>query len=179
MRRLVIVLGVLALLGWWAWHLYQDPRVQDMFYGSKVTPAPRSTWRLKVEERPAVPRKQQTAAANANGKPQDKADPVPAQEPKQAVPAAESAAKEPPAPEPPPNSTPNNVVSRVVLQILAAKNLAYGIALTTTDTSIVVEGTVASNEKREQILAVLDKAREARRVDAKLLLVEPKKPPSA
>jgi hypothetical protein len=36
-------------------------------------------------------------------------------------------------------------------------------------------GIVDSEEKRQQILAIVEKARQARRVDSKNLLVEPKK----
>ena len=62
-------------------------------------------------------------------------------------------------------------MSRVLLQILAAKKLADGISLMVTDNSVVVAGTVDSDQKRKQILEIIEKGRETRRIDAINLVV--------
>ncbi len=171
MRRLVIVFGALALVGWGAWRLYQHPRVQDLFYGTGRAPAPRSVWKIKTQDRPAPVRVQNmTKPSGAEARRGQAADPH-GPEKKQ-----ENQAAEPPATvAPAQNSAANDVVTRVALQVLASRKLVSGVAISTSDAAIIVVGIVDSEEKRQQILAIVNKAREARRVDSQNLIVEPKK----
>jgi hypothetical protein len=171
LRRLVIVFGVLALVGWGAWRLYQHPQVQDLFYGSGKAVGPRSVWKIKTQDRPAAGHTQDMAKSSGATAQREKTTAPPAEARKQESPAVELAATEPPAQ----NSVANDVVTRVVLQILYSRKLVSGVAISTSDTAIIVEGIVDSEEKRQQILAIVDKAREARRVDSRNLIVEPKK----
>jgi len=173
LRRLVFVFGVLALVGWGAWRLYQHPRVQDLFYGSGKATAPRSVWKVKTQAqaRPGAVQLQDMAKSSGATARREKAAAPPIEEQKQESQAAERPATDAPAR----NSATNDVVTRVVLQVLASRKLVYGVAISTSDTAIIVVGIVDSEEKRQQILAIVNKAREARRVDSRQLIVEPKK----
>lgn len=70
------------------------------------------------------------------------------------------------------NRVPNSEVASTVMQILAARGLASGVSVSASDTRVEVSGTVKSRADREQILDILEKAREARRIDAAALVVE-------
>lgn len=102
-------------------------------------------------------------------------DPLPAQEtpvsgdhrPTQPTDAPPPASGKP-APEPAAvasNQMPNPEVARVLIQVLRARKLASGISLSVSDTEIAVHGSVPSQEHLDQIMAILEKGREARRVD--------------
>ena len=171
MRRFVIILGALSLVGWGAWRLYQHPQVQDFFHGSGRAPAPKSVWKIKTQDRPAAVGVQSMAKPTIAKARQGRTAAPPKGEETQESQAAELTATNAPAR----NSAANDVVTRVVLQVLASRKLVYGVAISTSDTAIIVDGIVDSEEKRQQILAIVDKAREARRVDSRQLIVEPKK----
>jgi len=70
------------------------------------------------------------------------------------------------------NQVPNEQLQKVFMQILAAKKLTDGISLSVNDDHISVAGNVASSAQRNQILDVIDKGREARRIDAQHLKVK-------
>jgi hypothetical protein len=171
LRRLVIVFGALVLISWGGWRLYQHPQVQDLFYGSGKATGPRSVWKVKTQDGPAAGHTQDMAKSSGATARREKTTASPAEARKQDSSAVELAATEPLAQ----NSAANDVVTRVVLQVLAGKKLVSGVAISTSDTEIIVVGIVDSEEKRQQILAIVEKARQARRVDSKNLLVEPKK----
>jgi hypothetical protein len=82
--------------------------------------------------------------------------------------AADPAAEVPPAGR---NQVDNRTVERVLLQILAAKNLAAGVTIGVTDEFVRVAGTVGSEESRRQNLDIIERGREARQIDAKDLMV--------
>jgi hypothetical protein len=173
MRPWLIVAAVLALLVWGAHRWYQDPRVRDLFRESRPSqisgfgmPAAKSPASREILVAPGGP-----AKAKARPHAPVASRPAAAVKPKDASDAAEAPAEPPTAM----NTVDNQVVSRVVLQILAAKNLAYGVSLSTSDEVIVVEGIVDSVEKRKQILAIIEKARETRRIDADRLIVVQKR----
>jgi hypothetical protein len=165
LRLTIIILVILVFLAWGAYRLYQNPRVQELFHD----PEPKSLSNPilpgeteRVREKPAAVRKAEGVRAGIAGA-------VPA--PKRltaAAPPAEEQTEEPSAAQ---NRVANDVVSRVLLQILAAKKVADGISLVVTDNSVVVAGTVGSDEKRKQILEIIEKGRETRRIDAINLVV--------
>ena len=70
------------------------------------------------------------------------------------------------------NQIPNQQLARVLMQILGAKKLAAGVSLSVTDEKVSVVGEVDSEEQRRQILDIVDRGREARRVDGHLLKVK-------
>ncbi len=172
MKPLLIAAAGLTLLAWGAFRLYQDPRVQQLFREPRPRPASGSV--------PAAGKSSVPPEVRISPKRRAKNSPRPATASSPASPPGEEmAANHAAEPEVVPaavNTVDNNVVTRVILQILAARDLAYGIALSTSDQVIVVEGVVDSMEKRNQILAVLEKAREARRIDAERLTVIQKRP---
>jgi hypothetical protein len=169
LRRFVIIFGFIALVGWGAWRLYQHPQVQDLFRDSGHAGGPKSVRKKPTQDRPAVERTQEMPnSSNAAARRKKAAAAAGKKEEGQ---AAEEQAAEPSVQ----NSVANDVVTRVVFQILAAKKLSDGVALSTSDTAIVVQGVVDSEGKRRQILDILEKAREARRLDSKHLIVGPKK----
>ena len=171
MRRIVIVLGALALVGWGALRLYQHPRVQDLFYGTGSAPAPKSVWKIKTQDRPGAVGVQNMAKPTPAAVRRGQTAAPPKEEETRESQAAELPATAAPAQ----NSAANDVVTRVVLQVLATRKLVSGVAISTSDTAIIVVGIVDSEEKRQQILAIVEKARQARRVDSQNLIVEPKK----
>ena len=73
--------------------------------------------------------------------------------------------------EPSPNQVPNQEVGRVLLQILAGQKLHDGISISVTDKYIRVAGELDSEEKKHQLLKILDGGREARRIDTRSLVV--------
>lgn len=166
MRLTVIIVAVLIFFAWGAYRVYQDPRIQDLFREpepkSLSSPPPEPVATAPVPERPAPPRKPSEVQAGIVG-----ARPGPEQAREAAHPVEEEA-KEPPAAH---NQVANDVVSRVLLQVLAAKKLEYGISIGVTDNSVTVAGTVDSEEKRKQILDIIEKGRETRRIDATNLVV--------
>ncbi|GAB4229652.1 MAG: hypothetical protein Kow00109_01010 [Acidobacteriota bacterium] len=95
-----------------------------------------------------------------------------------APPRARSTA--PSEPEPPrpseANQVPNAVVARTLLQILRAQGLASGISLAVTDTEVQVYGAVPSAERLRRIVAVLERGREARRINVDAVTIEPGSP---
>ena len=70
------------------------------------------------------------------------------------------------------NQVPNEQLRKVLMQIFAAKKLAEGVSLSVTDDEVSLAGEVASAEERKQILDIVDKGREARRIDGQYLKVK-------
>jgi hypothetical protein len=165
LRLTIIILAILVFLAWGAYRLYQEPRVQELFHepepksiSNPIPPAETEP----VRQKPATVRKARGIRAEIVG-----AVPAPKRL-RAAAPSAEEQTEEPSAAQ---NRVANDVVSRVLLQILTAKKVADGISLVVTDNSVVVAGTVASDEKRKQILEIIEKGRETRRIDAINLVV--------
>jgi hypothetical protein len=171
LRKLVIVLGALILVGWGAWRLHRHPRVQDLFYGTARAPAPRSVWKIQTQDRPAAAGVASIAKPTVVAAQRRNANASPKEEEKQENVSDEMAASLAPGS----NSAANDVVTRVILQVLATRKLVSGVAISTSDTVLIVNGIVDSEEKRQQILAIVEKARQARQVDSQNLIVEPKK----
>jgi hypothetical protein len=71
------------------------------------------------------------------------------------------------------NQVPNPEVARVLIQILKARNLTSGISLSVTDTEIAVFGRVPDEAHLNEIREILEKGREARRVNLSQVQVEP------
>ena len=65
----------------------------------------------------------------------------------------------------------NRQLAFTVLGILAARQLASGISLSVTDDKLAVIGKAANEDKKREILNVLENARGHRRLDATLLTV--------
>ncbi len=157
MRRTLVLLSCTIILLVAAAHVYRDPRVQELF---RSLPAGTGTAKKRVLP-PALPKPSEAPARSATS-------------------AAATSLKESPPParhrgtaRPHPNQTPNETVSRVLFQILAAKGLARGISLEVSDGSIAIYGEVASEDMRQQIVGVIEKGREGRRLDVSGLGVRP------
>jgi len=149
MRKTIILLCLTVILLAGAAHLYRDPRVKQLFRS-----APRVA--RTVEHKRHVP--------------EQSATPQPADRPADA--GTQSTAAPADEPEGTPRSlVPNETVGRILLQVLAARGLSSGISLEVSDRAIRVYGEVESAEKRRTILAVINKGREARRVDGSGLVI--------
>jgi len=155
MRKTLLAFSALTILSYGVYRMACDRRVRDLFAPGRPLPK---------QEEPAVP-----AAKGAGHRPA----PSPGEPAKRAE-RRRVLRRDLPVPEAPPaNQTPNEVVRRVLLQILRARNLADGITLGANDKTVLVSGTVDTEEERRQILEILEKAREARSIDASELVVRP------
>ena len=106
--------------------------------------------------------------------PEPKVPPPPVERKAPRKPAEPVADPEPPdEPEAIQNMVPNRDVGRILMQILAAKKLADGIALSVTDEAVVIYGEVSSAAKRDEIVAVVEKGRERRKLDSSHVTVAP------
>jgi hypothetical protein len=176
MRRFFLIfLPVALVLAAAGVFLYRDPQVRGLFESGYVAPVIPKV--KTVTKRPAPGRK----SLKYDGAPvrsTRKSAGVPLERP---VPAegltADPAAERLPQQE---NNVPNPVLSRTILRILMAKGLGDGISISVSDQNIVIAGFVKSEEKRREILAVIDKARENRTVEAshlKVAIFEPETRP--
>ena len=152
MRAIVTTLLLIAL-GAGGYYLYQDPRVSDLFKPLGKGPQTPSRANQRSRENEGL-KKRQTRQQRATG-------PTRAQE------VVET------GPEQHQNQVPNGQVSRVLRQILLAKKLGSDVSLGVNDQEIVLSGTVRSEEEREEILSIIEKAREAREVNAAGLELQP------
>ena len=155
MRRALILLSFAIILLVAAAHVYRDPRVQDLF---RSVPKAGSAKKQIVRPATRAPLEQPTGAESS-------AAPV-AVVKNQAPPQEHDIASARP------DQTPNDTVSRVLLQILAAKGLARGIALEVSDESIRIFGEVDSDDKRQKIIGLIEKGRESRRLDTTRLTIQ-------
>ncbi len=154
MRRIVLLLCSTIVLLAGAAHLYRDPRVRELFRSApKVGRDPKS-----ISTAPSMVKPSQPTASRSKGTHRQTSIP----QPREPVLEPEDTFR---------NLTPNETVGRVLLQVLAAKDLASGVSLEVSDRAIRVFGEVESTEKRQAILAIIDKAREMRQVDANGLIV--------
>jgi hypothetical protein len=64
------------------------------------------------------------------------------------------------------NVVPNRDVARVLMQILAAKKLADGISISVSDEAVMIHGEVSSSAKLDEIVAVVEKGRESRKIES-------------
>lgn len=159
MRIFLKVLPVLLLIAAGGYYLSRDPRVRDLFV--PVRPVQRHPLP------PAAVPEAADASHAAPHKPAPRPDPVRPQPEKKTEPAPAAPGQAPPTG----NTTENSVVARVLLQILFAKKLSSGVSLRVTDEIVEVTGEVDSPERRRAILEVIEGGREARRIEAKNLVV--------
>ena len=173
LRLSLIILAILAILICGAYRLSQDPRVHDLLHAPE--PGPISTL-LPSLEKPPVEAKSKPPKKTRNAPPSVvRTTPDRKDDPAATSPHVESAVEETRESSSGRNQIDNSTVGRVLLQILTAKGLAEGITLGISDESVMVAGTVDSKEKRKQILDIIDQAREARRIEAKDLVVHQEK----
>jgi hypothetical protein len=166
MRRFIfIILPIATVLTVAGVYLYRHPQVRDLFGvggDSGVALPIKSVWKksapVKTTER--SPAKTETVSSK-----------VQPPEPTSSVDSTDQAAqKQPPAAE---NRVPNPILARTILQILRAKGLAEGISISVTDQRIGVAGFAKTEEARSQTLDVVEKAREARVVEASNFILQP------
>jgi hypothetical protein len=152
-------LVLIAVLLGAGYYVYQRPEIQELFRQSNREGDPLAF----LEDLPEInPR----PVAKRSEKPR-RLTPVVAAEP------APEAEMEQPEPSPEyTNQVANDQLRKVLMQILAAKKLTKGISLAVTDSAIIVTGEVESSEKRKQILDVIDRGREARRLEDQHLTVK-------
>ncbi len=159
MRYVWAIMAVL-ILGAVGYYVYNLPEVNVLFQSEKRPEEPLDF--LENLPEPKIPEP-------APRKPRKAPEPSP----KPAV-AAPAPQKTPPEVAEPvgQNQVPNAVVARTLMQILAAKKLASGLSLSVTDTEIAIHGTVDSREKAREILDVIEKGREYRKINTDDLTVE-------
>lgn len=156
MRRAAGFLAALIILSWGAYRLQQEPRVRSLFGSSQKEDSGAS---FPLENKLVVVRRGPPAGESPG-------------EVKAASGAA--ATQAPPAANAPAalhNRVDNATVELVLLQILAAKKLGDGIALSVTDGFVRVAGTAGSEDDRRRILDIIEKGRESRQIDASALRV--------
>ena len=106
--------------------------------------------------------------------PEPKVRPTPAPRKAPRKPVEPVAPPEPQAePEVIENIVPNRELGRVLMQILAAKKLADGIALSVTDEAVEVYGEVSSTAQKDAIAEIIEKGRESRKLDLSHLTIVP------
>jgi hypothetical protein len=171
MRRPILSLLLIScVLTIGAVRLYRDPRVRGLFKPTPLRDMPArvpekaarpaavsSTERVRPKEPKREARAPSSARANSDTKLNTRE-------------RSEKTENEAAAPIPK-NRTPNATLSRVLMQILAARQLAGGVSIAATDDRVLVAGAVGSEEKRRKILEIVEKARENREIDATNLLV--------
>jgi hypothetical protein len=141
-----IALAALIAVAW------QEPRIRALFSSSPVRKDPLAFLRdVKVPDSPPAGEKPVSGVSRPIQAPADPHPPA-------GAPAAEPAASAA-------NQVPNPEVARVLMQVLRARKLAGGISLGVSDTEIVVHGSVPSQEHLDKIVAILERGREARRLD--------------
>jgi hypothetical protein len=159
MRYVWAIVAVL-ILGVAGYYVYNLPEVNVLFQSEKGPEKPLDF--LENLPEPKIPEP-----------PPRKPRKAPKPNPEPAVAASASQETPPEASEPVgQNQVPNGVVARTLMQILAAKKLASGLSLSVTDTEIAIHGTVDSREKRREILDVIEKGREYRKINTDDLTVE-------
>lgn len=154
MRRVLILLSFAIILLVVAAHVYRDPRVQELFRSAPTKDAVKRQPGHAVVRRPSappIPSKPTIPETTVNGTTQSQEH-------------TRASVR--------PNQVPNETVSGVLLRVLAAKGLAQGIALQVSDESIKVFGEVDSDAKRRDIIALIEKGRENRRLDVTELTVQ-------
>ena len=154
MRRVILMLCAGTVLLVAAAHLYRDPRVRELFRSAPSSASARN--------RPV--RDQGVHAAQTPA-------PTKASAPREAAPRAAGPDEQHEAAPVRISQTPNDVIARVLLQVLAAKKLGRGISLEVSDDVIRIFGEAQSAEGREAILRLVEKGREARRIDGTGLIV--------
>jgi hypothetical protein len=152
-------LGAALLIG--SYYLYQRPEIRVLF----ATPKEEGDPLAFLNDLPEIKPNSSPKQPNPRYRPR-KLEPVPESE----TPPAEQEAE--PLEEEFINQVPNDQLRRVFLQILAAKKLAHGVSLSVTDDQVLLMGVVDTAEKRQQILDIIDRGREARRIDGQRLMVK-------
>ena len=149
----IAVAGV-ALVGLLAAAIYflsQEPKVRSLFESAPARENPLDFLENLPEPKvppPVVERKKPQRAATPEVEPEQPDEPEVVQ-----------------------NVVPNREVGRVLMQILAAKKLADGISISVSDEAVVIHGEVSSAAELEEIVAVVEKGRESRKIDTTLLSV--------
>jgi hypothetical protein len=144
----ILLIAVVAAGGYYAW---QEPRVQGLFRGGPVRENPLDF--LEDIPEPQVPEPDSSAA-----QPRGSRQPRTAEVPESTAPAPAA------APSAVSNQVPNDEVGRVLIQILRAQGLSDGISLSVTDEEVAVFGSVPSRERLQEIVSVIEKGRESRRI---------------
>ena len=154
--RWLVSIGVLAALGAGVFYLAQDPRISALFTGSaEQEEDPLEFLEDLPEVDPdSIPERPQRRSRRYS------AAPPPEYYEDQAQSASGGAT----------NQVSNQETARVLGQVLRARGYD-GVSLDVTDTRIRVSGTVPSQGAREDVLSIIEKGRENRRVDASALQI--------
>jgi hypothetical protein len=152
MARIAIAgVALVGLLAAAVYFLSQDPKVRSLFESAPARENPLEFLENLPEPKvppPVVERKKPQKPAPPE------VDPEPSNEPEVVQ-----------------NMVPNRDVARVLMQILAAKKLADGISISVSDEAVVIHGEVSSSAKLDEIVAVVEKGRESRKIDTTHLSV--------
>lgn len=135
---------------------WEDPRVRSLF-GSDRSDRTERPLRF-LEDLPAPVQPPEQPIGRQRSAPSRETRPSPVRQRPETAPGT--------------NQVPNAVVARTLLQILRAKGLASGISLAVTDGEVQVYGTVPSEERLREILAVLEQGRETRRINTDGVTIE-------
>lgn len=154
MQRFLTSVAIVVLVALSGHYLYRDRKLKDLSEtGSKVRPS-------TSDPKRSTPSKVTASGISRRSSPRPRATP-----PNQETDEATLPKK------PSPNQVPNRELARVLLQILAAQNLADGIWIGVTDEHVQVAGELDSEEKKRQLLKILNGGREARRIDTTGLII--------
>lgn len=146
-----------------AYLVYQRPEIKELFRESKSNGDPLAFLKNLPEINPK-PRPVKRSGARRAGTQEPQAQGVPQPENVDAEGEAEPTVEYY-------NQVANEELQSVLMRILAAKKLVQGISLSVTDKSVIVSGAVESEERRQEILGIIEKGREARSIDDAYLKV--------
>lgn len=156
----IIVLGTVAVGGYW---LFQSEPVRSLFEtGSQKKRDPLD---FLDEPREIITPREEPKAESPRRSRQPSPTPARPGSPRPIEPADRR-------PSTPPD-VPNHQVTRVLLGILKAEGLAYGISLSVNDREVLVDGEVDSQEERKRIIQILDRGRGRRELKTDGLVVKP------
>lgn len=160
--RFFVKLVLLAAVFVGAYYLYQRPEIRELFEKSepKEDPLAFLTDLPEIKPKPIPDRsRNRRPLRNLEAETASQAEIETEVDEAEAVPEYQ-------------NQVPNEQLRKVFMQILAAKKLTDGVSLSVNDDHISIVGSVASSAQRDQILDVIEKGREARRIDARHLEVK-------
>ena len=148
----VTVLGGIVVGGYF---LFQSPQLRELLSsrGQRPAASPRPVAVRPSPLRSSSPSRDSPPTSRPEKPPQEVAQPPeePSQQREEPQPTVQ-------------NQIPNRQLASTLLQIMAARGLAYGVSLSVTDERIEINGETDSEESRAAILEIIEKGRESRKI---------------
>jgi len=155
----VTVLGGIVVGGYF---LFQSPQLRELLGSREQRPA------ASPRPAPARPSPLRSSSPSRDSPPSSR----PEKPTKAVVQPPEEPSQQPEEPQPTiQNQIPNRQLASTLLQIMAARSLAYGVSLSVTDETIEINGETDSEESRAAILEIIEKGRESRKIVIQQLAV--------